>query len=260
MNPGDSFTIEPTRGALNSFAAATTAPSAIAAASPVLGAAAASNTGTGAISPGTVTAGYTMPNATTTLSYAVAAGVGSLSGFPIGSTVTVTAGTPPTQTAYNITALAPSVPYSAATGATLTITNATPGSMNGVTVTISGAPAAGDTFTIGPNTGATNDGSNALALSRLSAAKSMSGGTVTLVGAYASYVNQVGNQTNQIQTSSTAQTAVTTQITAAQQSVSGVNLNEEAANLLQYQQLYQANSKVIQTAQTLFQTLLGIFQ
>lgn len=51
-----------------------------------------------------------------------------------------------------------------------------------------------------------------------------------------------------------------TQITTAQQSVSGVNINEEAANLLQYQQLYQANSKVIQTAQTLFQTILGIFQ
>jgi flagellar hook-associated protein 1 FlgK len=132
--------------------------------------------------------------------------------------------------------------------------------MNGVTFTISGAPAAGDSFTIGPNTGATNDGSNALAISNLSSAKSMSGGTLTLVGAYANYVNQVGNQTNQIQTSSTAQTALVTQITSAQQSVSGVNLNEEAANLLQYQQLYQANSKVIQTAQTLFQTLIGIFQ
>ena len=70
----------------------------------------------------------------------------------------------------------------------------------------------------------------------------------------------IGNQTNQIQTSSTAQASLVTQITTAQQSVSGVNINEEAANLLQYQQLYQANSKVIQTAQTLFQTLLGIFQ
>ncbi|MFL9959919.1 flagellar hook-associated protein FlgK [Paraburkholderia sediminicola] len=260
MNPGDSFTIEPTRGALDSFATATTAASAIAAASPVLGAAAVTNTGTGTISSGTVTANYTMPNATTTLSYSVVGTSGFLSGFPAGSTVTVTAGTPPTPTAYNIAATTTTVPYSALTGATLTINNATPGSMNGVTVTISGAPAAGDTFTIGPNTGATNDGSNALALSNLSGAKSMSGGTLTLVGAYANYVNQVGNQTNRIQTSSTAQTAVVTQITTAQQSVSGVNLNEEAANLLQYQQLYQANSKVIQTAQTLFQTLLGIFQ
>ncbi|MFL9917710.1 flagellar hook-associated protein FlgK [Paraburkholderia fungorum] len=255
MNPGDSFTVEPTRGALNSFATATTDASAIAAASPVLGSAAVSNTGTGTISSGTVTAGYTMPNATTTLSYN---GTG-LSGFPAGSMVTVTAGTPPTTTTYDTTTT-PVVPYSATSGATLTINNATPGSMNGVTVTISGAPAAGDSFKIGPNTGATNDGSNALALSNLSNAKSMSGGTLTLVGSYANYVNQVGNQTNQIQTSSTAQTALVTQITSAQQSVSGVNLNEEAANLLQYQEAYQANSKVIQTAQTLFQTLIGIFQ
>ncbi|CAE6801600.1 flagellar hook-associated protein FlgK [Paraburkholderia nemoris] len=253
MNAGDSFTVEPTRGALNSFNTATTDPSAIAAAAPVLGAATASNTGTGTISQGSVTAGYTMPNATTTLSYNGA----GLSGFPAGSTVTV-AGSPPTS--YPIATAATVVPYSSATGAALTITNPTAGQMNNVSVTISGAPAAGDTFTIGPNTGASNDGRNALALSNLSAAKALAGGTVTLTGAYANYVNQIGNQTNQIQTSSTAQTALVTQITTAQQSVSGVNINEEAANLLQYQQLYQANSKVIQTAQTLFQTILGIFQ
>ncbi|HZZ02567.1 flagellar hook-associated protein FlgK [Paraburkholderia sp.] len=253
MKAGDSFTVEPTRGALNSFNTATTDPSALAAAAPVLGAATASNTGTGTITQGTVTAGYTMPNATTTLSYN---GTG-LSGFPAGSTVTV-AGSPPTT--YPITDTTTVVPYSSSTGAALTISNATAGQMNNVSVTISGAPAAGDTFTIGPNTGARNDGRNALALSNLSTAKAMAGGTVTLTGAYANYVNQIGNQTNQIQTSSTAQTSLVTQITTAQQSVSGVNINEEAANLLQYQQLYQANSKVIQTAQTLFQTILGILQ
>ncbi|RKR43818.1 flagellar hook-associated protein FlgK [Paraburkholderia sp. BL17N1] len=253
MNAGDSFTVEPTRGALNSFATATTDASAIAAAAPVLGAAASSNTGTGSITPGTVTAGYTMPSSTTTLSYD---GVG-LSGFPAGSTVTV-AGSP--ATTYAIASAATVVPYSSATGAALTINNVTAGQMNNVSVTISGAPAAGDKFTIGPNTGATNDGRNALALSNLSTAKALAGGTVTLTGAYANYVNNIGNQTNQIQTSSTAQSSLVTQITTAQQSVSGVNINEEAANLLQYQQLYQANSKVIQTAQTLFQTILGIFQ
>ncbi|WP_341313953.1 flagellar hook-associated protein FlgK [Paraburkholderia sp. IMGN_8] len=253
MNPGDSFTVEPTRGALNSFATATTDASAIAAAAPVLGAAASANTGTGTITQGTVTAGYTMPNATTTLTYN---GTG-LSGFPAGSTVTV-AGSP--ATTYPIASATTVVPYSSSTGAALTINNATAGQMNNVSVTISGAPAAGDKFTIGPNTGATNDGRNALALSNLSTAKALAGGTVTLTGAYANYVNQIGNQTNQIQTSSTAQASLVTQITTAQQSVSGVNINEEAANLLQYQQLYQANSKVIQTAQTLFQTLIGIIQ
>ncbi|WP_144143683.1 flagellar hook-associated protein FlgK [Paraburkholderia sp. BCC1884] len=253
MNAGDSFTVEPTRGALNSFSTATTDASAIAAAAPVLASATTTNTGTGQISQGSVTAGYSMPTSSTTLSYN---GTG-LTGFAAGSTVTI-AGTPPVS--YPITNTSTVVPYSATNGATLTITNPAVTQMNNVTVTLSGTPAAGDTFTIGPNTGATNDGRNALALSNLSTAKAMGGGTITLTGAYANYVNQVGNQTNQVQTASTAQASLVTQITTAQQSVSGVNINEEAANLLQYQQLYQANSKVIQTAQTLFQTLLGIFQ
>jgi flagellar hook-associated protein 1 FlgK len=96
-------------------------------------------------------------------------------------------------------------------------------------------------------------------MSNLITTKSMNGGTDTLTSSYANYVNQIGNDTNQLKSSSTAQTALLNQATSAQQAVSGVNLNEEAANLMQYQQLYQANSKVIQTASSLFQTLLGIF-
>jgi flagellar hook-associated protein 1 FlgK len=88
----------------------------------------------------------------------------------------------------------------------------------------------------------------------------MGNGTLTLTNAYANYVNDIGNQTNLVQASNKSQAALVTQISSAQQAISGVNINEEAANLLQYQQLYQANSKVIQTAQTLFQTILGIFQ
>lgn len=82
---------------------------------------------------------------------------------------------------------------------------------------------------------------------------------MTLTGAYASYVNGIGNTASQLKSSNSAQTALVGQITSAQQSVSGVNQNEEAANLMQYQQLYQANAKVIQTAATLFQTVLGLF-
>jgi flagellar hook-associated protein 1 FlgK len=89
--------------------------------------------------------------------------------------------------------------------------------------------------------------------------KSLNGGTETLTSSYAGYINTIGNTTNQLKATSSAQTALLTQATSAQQSVQGVNLNEEAANLIQYQQLYQANSKVIQTAATLFQSLLGMF-
>ena len=143
------------------------------------------------------------------------------------------------------------IPYDASKGLTVT--------SNGVSATISGAPSDKDEFDITPNKGGTSDGSNALAMANLVSAKSMNSGTDTLTSSYANYVNQIGNDTNQMKSASTSQTALLTQVTTAQQSVSGVNLNEEAANLMQYQQLYQANSKVIQTASTLFQTLLGIF-
>ena len=256
MNAGDSFTVEPTRGALDGFALTTTSASAIAAAAPVLASASASNTGTATITQGTVSAGYSAPTSASTITYTAGTG---LTGFPVGSVVTVAGSSTP----YTISSSTTAVPYSPSSGATLTITNpsnsTSAGVMNNVTVTISGTPADGDSFTIGPNTGASNDGRNAQLLSNLTSAQALNGGTATLTDAYASYVNNIGNQATQIQTSATAQSTLVTQITSAQQSVSGVNINEEAANLLQYQQLYQANSKVIQTAQTLFQTLLGIF-
>ncbi|MGF6763038.1 flagellar hook-associated protein 1 FlgK [Paraburkholderia sp. GAS33] len=259
MNAGDSFSVSPTSGALDSFALATTSGSAIAAASPVLATATSSNAGTATITEGTVAAGYSLPSSTTTLTYSSASG--GLTGFPAGSVVTI--GTTPPSTV-NITSTSTVVPYTPADGATLTINSATTpapsGSMNGVTVTLSGTPSDLDTFTIASNVGAQSDGRNATLMSNIVSAKVLNGGTTTLTDAYASYVNTIGNTTNEVNASNTTQTALVTQITSAQQSVSGVNINEEAANLLQYQQLYQANSKVIQTADTLFQTILGIFQ
>jgi flagellar hook-associated protein 1 FlgK len=254
MKAGDSFNVSPTSGALSSFALTTTSGSAIAAASPVLVTKNTGNSGTGAITQGTVSAGYSLPSTTTTLTYNAASG--GLTGFPVGSVVTINGTSTPITSATTV------VPYSPASGATMTVntTPATAGSMNGISFTLSGTPANNDTFTIAANTGAQSDGSNATLMSQIVSANTMNGGTTTLTQAYANYVNTVGNDTNSVNASSETQTALVSQITSAQQSVSGVNINEEAANLLQYQQLYQANSKVIQTADTLFQTILGIFQ
>lgn len=253
MNAGDSFNVSPTSGALTSFALTTTNGSAIAAASPVLVTAGGSNSGTATISEGAVSAGYSLPSTTTTLTYNSTSG--GLTGFPVGSVVTVNG------TSTSITSATTVVPYSPTAGATMTIntTPVTAGSMNGISLTLSGTPANNDTFTIAANTGAQSDGRNATLMSNIVSAQTLNGGTTTLTTAYANYVNTVGNTTNSVNASNTTQTALVTQITSAQQSVSGVNINEEAANLLQYQQLYQANSKVIQTASTLFQTILGIF-
>ncbi|AXF21968.1 flagellar hook-associated protein FlgK [Burkholderia pyrrocinia] len=252
MQAGDAFTVLPTRGALNGFGLATTSGSAIAAASPAVTSAASTNTGTGKITLSGVTSGYQVP--TTKLTYDAASK--SLSGFPVGTTVKI-AGTPPTTVTINNAT--DTVPYDPAAGATMTMSGTAAGALNGVSVTLSGAPATGDSFTIGPYAGGTSDGSNALALSQLVNAKALGSGTTTLTGAYANYVNGIGNTATQLKSSSAAQTALVGQITTAQQSVSGVNQNEEAANLMQYQQLYQANAKVIQTAATLFQTVLGLF-
>lgn len=238
MQAGDSFTILPTRGALDNFSLNTSNPSAIAAASPAVASAASGNTGTAKISSATVTSGYTIPSSITLTYDATAKTLTSNVAITLPDSTVVPAGT--------------AFAYDSSKG--LTISNGT-----GVSATISGTPSTGDSFTIAANTGGTSDGSNALAMANLGSAKSMNGGTDTLTSSYANFVNQIGNQTNSLKSASTSATAVLNQATAAQQAVSGVNLNEEAANLIQYQQLYQANSKVIQTASSLFQTLLGIF-
>nr|WP_321862986.1 flagellar hook-associated protein FlgK [Burkholderia cenocepacia] len=236
MNAGDKFTVQPTRGALNGFGLTTSNGSAIAAAAPYVPSATTTNTGNGTIGGLSVTSAAAAANAH---NYTITMG-----GTTAAPTYTVTDNTavPPTTSAAQ--------PYQSGSPITLTA---------GVTVTVSGTPAAGDTFKVVPNTGGTNDGSNALALSKLVNSKSFGNGSATLTGAYANYVNGIGNTASQLKSSSAAQTALVGQITQAQQSVSGVNQNEEAANLMQYQQLYQANAKVIQTASTLFQTVLGLF-
>ena len=127
---------------------------------------------------------------------------------------------------------------------------------NGWTVKISGAPAVGDSFTVSANSSGTADGRNALLMSGLQTQNTLANGTTTFQGAYAQMVSAVGNQAQQVNTTATAQTALVSQATQAQQTLSGVNLDEEAANLLQYQNAYQAAAKMIATAQTLFQTIL----
>ncbi|HDR9488156.1 TPA: flagellar hook-associated protein FlgK [Burkholderia aenigmatica] len=236
MQPGDKFTVQPTRGALNGFGLATSNGSAIAAAAPFVPSATTTNTGTGTIGALSVTSATAAANPH---NYTIT--MGGTTASPT-YTVTDNSVTPPST----------GTPQAYQAGSPITLTA-------GVTVTVSGTPTAGDTFTVAPNTGGTNDGSNALALSKLVNAKSFGNGSTTLTGAYANYVNGIGNTTSQLKSSSAAQTALVGQITSAQQSVSGVNQNEEAANLMQYQQLYQANAKVIQTAATLFQTVLGLF-
>ncbi|WP_158907277.1 flagellar hook-associated protein FlgK [Burkholderia sp. L27(2015)] len=186
------------------------------------------------------------PNApqssTTTLTYSASSQ--SLSGFPPGETVTEVVNGVTTTFAPPVS----SVPYNG---------SATTLSFGGVSVTVGGTPKDGDTFTIAPSNG-TSDVRNASALAALQTALVAGNGTETIGTAYSVLVSQVGTQASSVTTASTAQTALITQFSTQQQSVSGVNLDQEAANLVQFQNIYQANSKVIAVATSLFDTILAL--
>jgi flagellar hook-associated protein 1 FlgK len=250
---GDSFMIQPTRMGARDLSVKVTDPSEVAAAAAVVSDATYGNKGTGAISVAKIDKAYLTTPLTGPVTLTYDAANQQFSGFPAEAAVTVTPANGVADPASPYAAGTP-VPYTA--GATL--------SFGGITVTISRAPADGDTFTIAKNTGGVSDGSNALLLGALQNAgtigKGPAGGTggISFNDAYAQLVSTVGNKARQLQIAGTAQTSLTTQIRSVQQSVSGVNQDEETANLLMYQQMYQANAKVIQTASTMFDAVLGI--
>jgi len=230
LNPNESFTIQPTRNAAAGFGTLITDPAKVAAASPARADASTLNTGSGTAALTNVKQGFKQLPGALTATYD---GTGYTFTDANGNVVTPTSITPNAN----------------GTG--------TDYEFNGLTFTFDGAPKAGDTFTLSANSGAVADNGNALALAKLQTAKTING-TSSFNDAYASLVNQVGSDTKSASIASTSQDSITTQITAAQQSVSGVNMDEETVNLLKFQQLYQANAKVIQTASSIFDTLIGI--
>jgi flagellar hook-associated protein 1 FlgK len=241
----DNFLVRPTFNAAKDFSVAIQDRTKIALAAPIATAAPTANAGNGKITAGTVDANYLTPgNALTapvTLSFDQA--TGTLSGFPATQDVTVTvngtatvypAGTP--------------VPYT--DGAAITF--------GGISFNISGTPADLDTFTVGPNVSGVGDSRNGALLAGLQTKNILDNGNATYQTTYAQMVNFVGTKAREAQISGNAADAAVVQATAAQQSVSGVNLDEEAANLLRYQQAYQASGKVMQVASQLFDTLLSL--
>jgi flagellar hook-associated protein 1 FlgK len=227
---GDSFLIRPTVDGAKAFSVAISNTSLIAAAAPIRTAATSTNTGSGNISAGSVNA-PPPPNAN--LQQPVTITFSSATTFDVSGTGT---GNP--------------------TGLTYT-----PGaniSYNGWSVHIAGAPASGDSFTVTSNTGGVGDNRNALLLGALQTSNTLAGGTTTYQGGYSQLVSSVGNKTNELNVSSAASRNLLTSMVQAQQSVSGVNLDEEATNLLRYQQAYQAAGKVMQIASKMFDVLLTL--
>ncbi|MFN7085450.1 MAG: flagellar hook-associated protein FlgK [Burkholderiales bacterium] len=133
-----------------------------------------------------------------------------------------------------------------------------PLSVNGWSAAISGNAVAGDVFTIGANSGGISDNRNALLLAALRDSKPLLGGSATYQAAYGQLVSSVGNKSRELDVTSKAQANLVAQTEQALQALSGVNIDEEAANLLRYQQIYQAAGKLMQIADSLFGTVLDL--
>lgn len=151
-------------------------------------------------------------------------------------------------------------------------------SFDGLQLTVNGTPSTKDSFTVKPvsnvissmsvnitdeakiaaadaDNGVSNN-NNAQSLLDLQTKKVITGNS-TLTQGYASMVATIGNKTSNLEATSTTQGNVVTQLTSQQQSVSGVNLDEEYGNLTRYQQYYTANAQILQTATTIFNALIG---
>ncbi|WP_416308665.1 flagellar hook-associated protein FlgK [Neptunicella sp. SCSIO 80796] len=136
----------------------------------------------------------------------------------------------------------------------------------GYDLTLQGVPKAGDSFSIGYNTDGFDDNRNGLVMADLQNIDTMrrtasaSGGSTNLLTfheAYSSLVGTVGERTASADVQASAAKAMLEQSTSWFESVSGVSLDEEAANLMRFQQAYAASARLINTAQTLFDTILS---
>ncbi len=128
---------------------------------------------------------------------------------------------------------------------------------NGWKLVIRGTPAEGDVFQVRDNTGGVGDNRGALALGSLAGQRTLAGGTATLADGYSQVVADVGVKTQRAKLNAGVQTQLLQQAQAQRNSVSGVNLDEEAANMLRFQQAYQAAAQVVATAGKMFDTLLA---
>jgi flagellar hook-associated protein 1 FlgK len=247
---GDSFKLQPTRYAARDISVAITDVRDIAAASPVTTGAAAANVGTTVISTGKM-----LEPVASVPSYALNYDLtsGELQGFPAGTVLDVTVNG--TTTSYTIGGAVTGIPYT--NGMTVAIDSNANGA-NDIEVKFTGTPAQGDTFSIGPSAANSADNRNAQALAAVQTSKVILGGTASIESAYAQMVSLIGNKTREVGVNFTSQAALLEQAATAVQSFSGVNLDEEAANLLRYQQAYQASAKIIDISGRLFDLLTSL--
>ena len=267
------YLIEPTRDAARNFQVNSTIAAdvkKIAVAAPSVSSLGKTNTGSLTVSQGSVAPGYSLANVPAKFSYSKAGDLGQpadslIFGFPVSGSVLATYADG-TTVSIAASGLDDGLgTYTGSPGATIGSIARVNGTAelskityNGITVDISGVPANNDSFTIEANLNGVSDSRNAVKLGALQTQNTMEGGKATYQGSYASLVSGVGSVTRQIKVGGEAQQALLKQNELARSAVSGVNLDEEAANLIRYQQAYQASAKSLSIASKLFDTLLGI--
>ncbi len=231
---GDSFLVQPVAQGANLFAVELTDAAAFAAASPVRSSTGSANLGDARLS---------------------SLAVDSVAGLPLAGAITLT---------FNPDALGAGVPgydVAGSAGGPIAYDPATDSgglavTLGGLSFELAGTPAAGDTLSIANNTDGSGDNRNALALGALQTAPILDGGTASYQDSYAGLVADVAVRSRQASAAADAEGTLLQQAISARDSVQGVNLDEEAADLLRFQQAYQAAAQVISVADTVFQTLL----
>jgi len=225
---GDVFILQPTREAASDFQMLLRDTDKLASSNPVLGQATGTNAGTGNIKSVMVNGPTRDPNLLQPVSLSFTSATNfniSIGGSPAG------------------------------TGALDANGNF---SLNGWTMTMAGAARSGDSFTISPTLNSTGDNRNLVAMANVAKNPISDGQTLTSLNSDLAGI--VGNRAASISVEATASAHLLDQVTQQEQSVSAVNLDEEATNLLKYQQAYQAAAKAISIADQMFKTWLTLAQ
>jgi flagellar hook-associated protein 1 FlgK len=244
---GDSFRINPVFQAASLFEVQITDPRSFAAASPLRSSASLANIGSGTLGELTVNDVGALPDPLSatppiaggvTLEFRADTGSGD-PGFVVVSGTVGGAGLAPIDFD----------PTAESGGKTVTL--------GGFSFELAGIPSEGDRFTIELNTNGSGDNRNALALAELQLRPVLNNGNSTFQDAYAGVVADVAVSARQAGANADTEETLLQQALNSRDALQGANLDEEAANLLRYQQAYQAAARAVQIADEVFQTLLA---
>jgi flagellar hook-associated protein 1 FlgK len=238
FQPGDRFLLQPVGRAANGFAALLGDPRDVAAASPLIGQVANGNTGTASVATLRVTAApLPVPGASARITFTDDAGNYTWDLVDAGGGVLASGGGTwqPGQT----------IPPAGS-------------DINGFALTLAGVPRSGDVVTVEPTPPGAMASNNGNAVALLALRDARLAGRMTVDEAWGQAMADVAVRVQSTASASDISLAVAQQTESARSAVAGVNLDEEAARLIQFQQSYQAAAKVLQIAQSLFDTLLQV--